>query len=306
MKDMKKHEILSQIVDALLLHDFSVMLSKGCFDIAAKREVKLLIKVLTNIDGLLKNHANSIKIVAKFLSANPLIISLHTNRQRLSRNVVYSRFGIPVMTPETFETLLFEDFLPHVYSAKGKHLVEIDVRKMKRQRIALGMSMKQLASKVGISVKAVYEIENERVRPTLSTVKAIEDVLGISLVVPYKLESVKEVEVIEPKRALERYVFEIFKKIGIQSSGLTSSQIDIIGKEAEVLVTVVNENSKKLEVKADSLRRFVEFFSSRGFFIVEMSRVKSLHGLPVIEKDELSSIESINDLKSLLEDRCNF
>jgi len=303
---MNKNEILSRIIETLLIHDFSVMLSKGCFDVAAKRDTSLLIKVLTNIDGLLKDHAISMKIIAKFLSANPMIISLRTNRDKLLSNVVYSRFDIPVITPETFETLLFEDFLPHIYSTKGKHLVEIDAKKMRERRLTLGMSMKQLASKAGLSVKAIYEIENERVRPTLNTAKIIEDILGVDLIMPYKLEMVREVKLIRPKRTLERRVFETFKRIGIQTSALLSSQIDIIGKESEVLATVVNKDSKKLERKAISLKNFVEFFSSQGLFIVETSEVKSIEGLPVIERRELNSIESVNDFRNLLKERSNF
>ncbi|HDJ96477.1 MAG TPA: helix-turn-helix domain-containing protein [Candidatus Aenigmarchaeota archaeon] len=303
---MNKNDILSKVIETLLIHDFSIMLSKGCFDVAAKRDISLLIKVLTNIDGLLKDHAISMKIIAKFLSANPMIVSLHTNRDKLLSNVIYSRFDIPVVTPETFETLLFEDSLPHIYSTKGKHLVEINAKKMRRRRIMLGMSMKQLALKTGLSVKAIYEIESERVRPTLESAKAIEDVLGIDLILPYRLETIKNVKPIKPRRTLERYVFETFKKIGIETSALLSSQIDIIGKESEVLVTVVNEDSKKLGKRAISLKKFVDFFSSQGLFIVEKSEVKSLRGLPIIERKELSCLKDINDFRNLLEERRNF
>src|SRR5438093_6233635 len=83
-----KSFLADQIVKSLSEKEFEVFISSGCFDIVAKRESLILIKVLINIDSLNQDQASSLKTVSYFVSAYPLVISIKSNRDFLAKNII--------------------------------------------------------------------------------------------------------------------------------------------------------------------------------------------------------------------------
>jgi predicted transcriptional regulator len=70
----EKFFIVQDIAKTLAKNDYKISFCTGCFDIAASREEKFLLKVLVNIDSFSKIHSLSLKAISYFLSAIPLII----------------------------------------------------------------------------------------------------------------------------------------------------------------------------------------------------------------------------------------
>jgi len=298
-----KFTLTNRIVKDLILNDFNIVISSGCFDVAARRDYSLIIKTLINIDGLLEIHANSMKVLSTFFSANPLIVSMKTNRERLKNNVIYSRFDIPVLSLETFETFLSEDFLPHVCSTRGKHLVKIDTEKMKNRRKELGLTMRELAEKTGLTLKAIYEIENERVNPTINTVKMLEEILDDVISLPYELSDVRVSKFIGPKSSLEKEISREFMRMEIEYSSLYSLPADMVCKKTEKIVTGINDQEEKIKKRVDFMREFTSLFSSECMFIVKKRIRESIDGIPIIQESELNKIESFNELLKIIRER---
>jgi putative transcriptional regulator len=66
------------------------------FDLAARRgEMLLLLKILSNIDGLNEKTALEIGRLSKHLQGNPLLVGEKTRDQYLETGAVYGRYGIP-------------------------------------------------------------------------------------------------------------------------------------------------------------------------------------------------------------------
>ena len=188
---MFKADLLNEILQILSLNDFRSLVFRGCFDVLTKKDDTLLIKVLGNVDSFSEEHANSLKIMSNFLSAKSLTISARCNRNVLSDNVVYSRFGIPIMSLGSFESMIENDWLPSVLAVRGKHIVKIDAGLMKQNRKEMKMTLEELGRKIKIVKKSLYEIEKKRVDPSKETAEKLEDFFGVDLSKRYKLKITK-------------------------------------------------------------------------------------------------------------------
>ncbi len=99
----------------------------SCFDIVASRLFLLLfIKVVTNIDTVTEEQAEDLKRLAKFFNASPLIIGLKTKNSELEEGVVYDRFGIYSLRPETLYDVLVENELPAIFAERGGFYVRVN------------------------------------------------------------------------------------------------------------------------------------------------------------------------------------
>src|SRR5213593_652376 len=90
------------------------------FDVVARRDDQLLLlKVLQNVDALGKVGADELRLLATTLGGSPLVIGEHTGDGRMEDGVIYSRFGIPILSKRTFTNLLKEGVPPFMFSAPG-------------------------------------------------------------------------------------------------------------------------------------------------------------------------------------------
>jgi len=297
-----KSFLVNKIVNSLVSHQFKVFLSQGCFDIAARKEYLMLIKSLINVDGLDQEQALSLRAISSFISAYPLIISVKTNREFLSDEIIYSRFQLPVITPEMLSKILEEEIIPAINSAKGKHSVDIDANSLREKRKELQLTLEQLSEIVGISKKALYEIENKRVNPTDETVKKLETTLRIDLKNPYKLKTVEK-SYLNPKNDFQNKVSKELTRIGIDNSSVYSAPFEIVGKEKFSLITNLSKNNVKIKKEASAVRKLSSIFYSKAIFVAKKCREKSVEGVPIVLESELPEIESSKELGKILEEK---
>jgi putative transcriptional regulator len=299
--DMLGRDMLtSKIVNSLLEREFEVFLTHGCFDIAAKRDQTMLIKSLTNVDSLDANQAINLRAASHFVSASPFVVSLHTNRQLLRDSMIYNRFELPVVTPGTFEDIL-EDDAYVVKAAKGRHSVEINADALRAKRYELKFTLEELATLIGLSKKALYEIESKRTNPTEKTATKLEKLLKVRLRNAYAPQPASHVESkIEPSNPLQKKVSGELDRLGIENTPVQHAPFEIAGKESFVLITRMAEEAKGLKRTANPMRRLSSMFGARAFFVAEHYDRKSVDGVPVILEEDLREIESAKELRKIL------
>ncbi len=298
-----KSFLVSKVVNSLHKEGYEVLQTEGNFDIVAKRDKQtLIIKVLMNIDALKEDQAMSLRAVAYFMGCQPVVISTKNNRETLDDDVVYARFDLPVMTPKLLEALTIQEDLAAVQSAKGRHTVEIDADAMRNRRKEMGLTLEGLATKVGVSKKAVYEIENQRVNPTIDTVEKLERVLTTNIQKPYRIKEAP-ITYLKPKGETQEMVSKEFTRMGIDNTPVYSSLFENVGKEKFSIVTSISQNVDKIKKQAISLRNISAFFSSKAVFVAKKSNEKSVHGVPVVLESELPDIESSKDLRKRIEEK---
>ena len=297
-----KSSLVKKLTDTLMKREFQLFLTSGCFDIAARKEFVMLIKALTNVDGLIPEQAQSLKTISYFVSAYPLVVSERTNRGSLRDEVIYSRFQVPVITPQMFECMIEEKVIPEVKAIKGKHTVTINTNYLRKKREELNLSLEKLSKEIGISKKALYEIENQRVNPTLETVKRLEELLGVDLKIPYKMESVERTY-IKPKNEFQKKVSLEFSRLGIDNSAVTSSSFEIIGKEKASLITGLSDNTVKIKKVVSQVKGLSSIFSSQGMFVAKHSHESAIDGVPIVLESELPELESSRQLSKLIKEK---
>jgi len=297
-----KDFLVNKIMDSLNKKEFQLFLTSGCFDIAARKEFLMLIKALTNVDGLIEEHAQSLKAISFFVSGYPLIVSERTNHGKLSDEIIYSRFQVPVVTPELFDNMVEEELIPEVKAIRGKHTVVINAIYLRKKREELSLSLEKLSKQIGISKKALYEIENQRVNPTLETVERLEELLGIDLKIPYKMGKVERTY-IEPKNEFQRKVSSEFSRIGVDNSAVTSASFEIIGKEKTSLITGLSENTIKIKRVVSQVKGLSSIFSSQGMFVAKKSHEQAIDGVPIVLESELPELESSRELNKLIREK---
>jgi putative transcriptional regulator len=290
--------LLNKVVKILENNEFEVYTTYGCFDIAAKRENVLLIKVLVNADGLNKEQASSLQATSHFLSAYPFVIAMKNNREFLEDKIVYSRFDLPVVTPKLFEEMMTDD-IKAIQSAKGRHTEEINCFALREKRKEIGYTLEQLGKIVGISKKALYEIENKRVNPTEETVRKLEVQLNINLGMPFEMKPGKVVY-LRPKNEFQQKVSREFVRIGLDNSSVYSSPFEIVGKESFSVITKPLQDSEK---EIQTIKRLSKMFSSIAVFIAKRSSEKSIEGVPILLEEELPEIRSSHELVKIIEEK---
>jgi putative transcriptional regulator len=296
-----KNFLVQKLVNSLQKREYKVLTTEGAFDVAAKRENLLLLKVLLNVDSLKEEQALSLRAVAHFTSAYPFIISLHSNRQILEKNVVYSRFEIPVVAPELFEAIIDEE-AEIFHSAKGRYTTEIDSRKLRERRIELKLTLEKLAELVGISKKALYEIEKSKVNPTKETARKLEFALSIKLRKNYEAKPISET-ILKPKTALQKKVHKEFHRIGIKNSPVYFGPVELVGREKFSLISRLSKNAEKLRREVTLVKRLSRIFSSNAVFVVRETREQNIGGVPVFSEAELPEIRDSNEFKKIIEEK---
>jgi len=173
---------------------------------------------------------------------------------------------------------------------------------LRKKREELDLSLDKLSKQIGISKKALYEIENQRVNPTLETVKRLEELLGIDLKLPYKMERVERTY-IKPKNEFQKKVSLEFSRLGIDNSAVTSSSFEIIGKEKTSLVTGLSDNTVKIKKVVSQVKGLSSVFSSQGMFVAKKSHEQAIDGVPIVLESELPELESSRELSELIKEK---
>jgi putative transcriptional regulator len=297
-----KSFLTDKIVNSLLKKDFEVLITEGCFNVAAKNSSLMLIKSLINIDGFSEEHAQSLRSISYFLSANPLVVSIKNNRQFLDDQTIYSRFQLPVVTPQTFDNFLEEEKIEFFESSRGRHTSEVDILKIKNKRKEKGFSLRELAQLVGISKKAMYEIEKNRTKPSVETIDKLEEVLNIRIKVARKFETKLQATYIQPRTELQKNVSKEFSRIGIDNSSVDSAPFEIIGKESFSVITNTSSNPS-LRKELPVMKKFAKIVSSKALLVAKKSKEDSLEGLPIFLEEELSELETPKDLDKRLKEK---
>ncbi len=295
---LDKTFLVNKLVNTLQKNEYQVFLTQGSFDIAARREHLLLIKTLLNADALTENQALSLRAIAHFVSAYPFVVSLKNNREFLKKEMIYSRFELPVFTPEFFESVIADEVTP-IQSAKGRHTVEINSFALREKRKELNLTLEQLAESTGITKKSLYEIENKRVNPIEDTVKKLETFLKVKLRTPYEMKTASSVY-LQPKNEFQKNVSKEFSRMGIDNSSVYSSPFEIVGKEKFSLITNLSNNNEEIKKEVNVVKKLSKIFDVQALFVAKKTEEKSIEGLKIFRESELQEIENAHEFSKLI------
>lgn len=283
----------------------------SCFDIAARKsEALILIKVQQDIGCVSPYDSLELRMIAEHISAASLFISEKTRDRPLEDDTVYSRYNVLAVTPKTFENVVLRGIYPLIQAGPGGYYVEIDGEAIKRRRQELGMSVGEVAEKIGISRRTLYGYERGMAKASVTAAYNLLCTLGVPVAKPVNIFEAPRSRR-KPFMTRARQIFtrnkllqKIFKRLaGYNIVAVRKAPFDFV-------VTVPEENMKIIGGVADSQEATL---SRRIEEILSLSEVVQAHpvlvtdgqkppldkDIPCVKGEEISKIKSPEDLCKL-------
>jgi len=282
--------------------------SNACFDLVAKRpDLTLVLKVFNNIDALRDEHAVELRKIASIFNATVLVIGEKTKAFFLKKGVLYERLGLTSLSLGTLQQLLDEHF-PSVKYFKGKSIVELNSGKLRERRKALGLTLQQLADRVGSTVESMHRYE-KGASASLSTAERLEDALDASLVEKINLfEEQKAARASEKKPFEEIFEDEALGKVhdlGVKVAVFKHAPFKAVAHPSDSLVIGKVTTKQGIAKKAAELAKAKEAFKGKPLIISQEFSYRHVADIPVVAEEELDSLSKFKDLMKLIREREN-
>ena len=279
------------------------------FDVIARRDRHLLIfKVLSNIDSLSQSDSDDLRVLATTLGGSPIIIGLHSSAAELEEGILYSRFGLPILSEESFKELMLEGVPPLVYAAPGGLYVRIDGATLRKVREEKSISLGTLAEAAGVSRKAIQMYE-AGMGTMVEIAARIEEFLDQAVVLPLDpfeftaevTERLRTLEIIDDQN---KEIFDMLREIGYMVLPTRRCPFDAFAREEELLLTGIGEDRSLVERKARVIGNLSRITEKKSVIIIRQeSQVKAIEGIPLVSKDELRKTDHSEDLMRLIQKR---
>lgn len=281
-----------------------------CFDIVARRDDKLLIvKILANVDSFNHDNAVQLRMIADTLGASALLIGARTGSGGLQDGVVYSRFGIAILTLGTLSEFFLEGVPPFVFSAPGGLYVKMDGKLIKHIREQKKMSLGMLAEIAGVSRRTIQMYE-EGMGATVDVAMRLEEFLGQPLV--FTINPFRYTEPAD-ERTPELGIYKGFKKdvldhlgrLGYSLVPAAKCPFDVFTKDRKtILLTGLEKMAKPLERKATVVANISRVVEKDSVIFVDKRQVRyNIGGTPLIDRKELKKVKEREKILELISER---
>ncbi len=287
---MERELMIRSMEMCLVDGGYRVSAGSGCFDLLARKDTSIALKVLMNVDSFTHSEADDLKAISYFLDTFPFLVGERANRYSLEESVIYERFGIAAMSPQTF-SMFVHGIMPSVKSRRGGYTVKANGRKLRSAMDRAGMSVGDLSSIAGLSQKTLYKCSKGGTID-VGTSGDIERAVGVPINSDFDVERVYDAVSREPRSSFKRALSGHLDRLGMVFSFLSRSPFNLVMKEDETLVSVASVNKKRLAAQAGVLEGLEREFDLSAVFITAHGKEKSMHGIPVVSLREVKGMES--------------
>lgn len=277
-----------------------------CLDLVARRsDSLLLLKTAPNVDSFSKECAEELLTLAKVFNASPILVGLRSSKGTLEKGAAYERQCVPTLELSTFEDALLREALPYVYFKRGGIYVKIDGKLLRQARKMKNMSIGELASKVGVSRKAIYAYEKEEMEATLSTAIKLEEALGTSIVSAvdvFKRGRGGDVGASRPPvGALAAQIYEKLKKMGLNVLGFRKAPFEMHVEDFKVSILASSRGEdENLAQRVELVKGIAELIGNEPV-VVTGEDVKISEDVKIVKAEEMRKADSVKKVAEILE-----
>ena len=306
---MMDKELLAERVEEVLVQaGFSTSdrcyLRPRSFDLAARKgDMFLLLKILSNIDGLNEQTALEVRRLSKHLFASPLLVGEKTRDQYLEQGAVYYRYGIPTLSLSTLADCLLEEELPLVYAAHGGLYVRIDGIKMRKIRLERGISLGALASDLGVSRRTISKYETESMDTSVDVALKLEEIFMQELIQP--VDPFNSAGVEEAAGEVTDTILRLLLEIGFEVVPTAQAPFNAITRDNDLVVlTGVSKFSQSMLKKARLMSSLSAVARTKSAVIVDgETKLECIEETAIIERRELETIDRTREFESLVKEK---
>ena len=290
---MMDKELLAESVSGLL-KQAGFTISARCylrprsFDLAARKEdLFILIKILSNIDGLNERTAVEVRRLAKHLLGRTILVGEKSRDQYLERGAVYFRYGIPTVSVPTLADCLLDGVLPLVYAAHGGLYVRIDGSLIRQLRLDRGISLGALGSRLGVSRRTISKYETENMDTSIDVAVKLEEIFEEELILPVDLFKSGNLE--DKPEQITDNILQLLSKMGFEVFPTAQAPFNAVTRDEDLVVlTGISKFSQNMLKKAQLMSSLSTVARTHSAVIVEgESRVDCIGDTAIIEKREL-------------------
>jgi putative transcriptional regulator len=319
---MNKEILINQVI--CILEQSGFIVSERCnirprsFDIAARHnEQLLLIKVLSNIDGLKEDTAQEMMYLAEYLEGSVLLVGEKTRDQPLEPTVVYYRYGIPSVNIDTIFDYFIEELPPVVYAAPGGLYVSVDGSVLREQRTRKKLSIGAMASDLGLSRRTISKYEEEGMDMSVDMVIKIEEMFNTGIALAIDFLNVKNSKVKSGTHPVEKepgtIIRTILSNLGIEVipisqapfSAVSFEHRESINQDNEVkILTGFSEYSGAMMKRAKLMSSISEVTNTHSMVIVNgHCRSEMVENTVIVEKKKLDTMNDFLDLMTFISNK---
>lgn len=219
--------------------------------------------------------------------------------------MVYERFGIYALRPETLYDALLNNELPAVFAERGGLYVRINGELLRELREKHGYSVNELAQLLGVSRKSLLNYERGEQAVSLDVAIQLEEIFDEALAEPIDILRAKvEADLnVKPETPLEREVFERLKKLGLGLVKVKKAPFNAISTEDDIrLLTGIDERKTRSTIKrAEMVAEVGRIVNSGGVFILEKTKAEVVSEVPLIPKESLEEVKDADELIELID-----
>ncbi len=290
------------------------------FDLAARRDsTLLLVKVLKNIDAFDGEEARRLEELARLFPATAIVVGQTSGASELDEGVVYTRYGVPIVTEETLGLFLEKGLPPYLYASPGGTFARIDGDRLRELRTGRGLSLGTLAAIAGVSRRAI-QLYEDGAGAEITVIERIEHYLGEPVVRPADLfgptrrppEPGEAGPDGEPKSDPARRpsgdpwrdaVLNQLDGMGLEITLTTRAPFDALGRTPDILLAAIGSLRTALH-RAEVLNGLAHVAEGHAMFVVrEPVHRSSIDGLPILTPSELRRHRDADELLEEIEER---
>ena len=219
---------------------------------------------------------------------------------------MYTRGGIPLLSPQTFYDLVVEGVPPLVYAAGGGYYVSVDSDILRKVREG-GMSLGDLAEMGGVSRRTIQMYE-DGMSAKLEVAIRLEESLCVELIMPSDPFSVRPEQRKEEDGAvggLARSIFLKLLEIGYDVEQAKLCPFDAVTHDRRtILFTGIGQKNTSLEARARAISNLSKILEKHSVIFVDRrgSRV-NMAGTPIIGCNELNKAQDKDKVMEMIEER---
>ncbi|MCD6481883.1 MAG: transcriptional regulator [Thermoplasmata archaeon] len=302
---MKREELLDATRHLLVRAGFYCSevcrIRPSSFDFVARKDNMLMIvKVLNNIDSINEEVAKELLSISRFLDGVPVVVGRRSCSSLLEDDVVYFRYGVPIMTYETLKNYL-QGMPPLITAAPGGFYVNIDGEMFHRMRNEMGYSVGHLARVAGVSRRAIRMYE-EGERATIEVAERLAELMGTDFIKPINLWEEVWKEEVELRREINNEMLRIVEKMGAFIFPTHRSPFHAISEMLNERI-IVGIKERRIEEKARLIANISKVAERDSVIFMEHFSKEKIEGVPVVNKEELRRIRDMEALIELILER---
>ncbi len=314
---MNKESLINQAF--VILNKAGFIISERCdirprsFDIAVRRDnLLLLIKVISNIDGLNEETTREMQFLSKQLHGYPIVIGEKTRDHSLETGVVYFRYGVPAFDIRTMRDYFMEDLPPLIFAEHGGLYVNIEGNILKEERIKKNISLGALASMLGVSRRTISKYEEGEMAASVDVAVKLEEVMDRGFTVSVNLfEKLHRNDAQKPETTPEHSnVFSILQDMGFNVMPISQAPFDAVSQsmnrkdEDATILTGIAQYSRTMVKKAHLMSSISEVAQTQSLLIIQgATKTKNIEGTVIIDDKELEKFNDKDDFIELLQER---